>query len=627
MNFHQQSRKEAKSDMECLILQLSKAKIMLQRFSVVLFGLMVLPLMSQKVILGGVGTEITAKSSNNWQASKWADSAAAQHSINSAGLMAELHSASRFLYQATLGSNKAEIERTANIGFEKWIDEQIAIKPSNYLEELDRVIKDVVDWHYLNGGDSIDAPNYFYSVYYNYAWWNLNLKNKDELRQRIAFALSEIFVTSANSDLGGYANAMCSYYDVLVKHSLGNFRDLLNDVTYHPAMGVYLSHLNNPPTDTAENTRPDENYAREIMQLFTIGLFELNNDGTLKKDSKGNAIPTYSQRDIQELAKVFTGMTFSGVRPNPWQKEASFPTYLYTGDPTLPMKVYEMDPQGYIVHEQGPKTLIGNYVTKWPQSGEEDVQEALTHLFNHPNVPPFICKQLIQRLIKSNPSPAFVERISKVFINDGKGVRGNLAAVIKAILLDEEARSCEWLEDDFNGMLREPILKYSHFVNAVGVEQYYDRYYNSSYYFFDNTNQIPMHSPSVFNFYSPTYQPKGEIGSNNLVGPEFQIYNSKTSIGFMNMVNGWIYDYVMFSWMDKDPATTLLIDELIDLARDPEVLMNRLDLILTHGNLTYETKSIIKNIISKFTAGNYRNDRVRCALYLIMISPDYAIFK
>ncbi|NOT37186.1 MAG: DUF1800 domain-containing protein [Saprospiraceae bacterium] len=627
MNFQNIEKKAVKSRMICVNLPKINVNSMLRKFFILIFVGLLAPAVAQKVILGGPGSKITSQSSNNRKLLRWEDSAASQNTIDGKGLTAELHAASRFLYQTTLGSDKAEIERVANIGFDKWIDEQTNAKPSYMIEELQHVIKDVVDWHYLNGGDSIDAPAYFYSLYFNYAWWNLNLKNNDELRQRVAFALSEIFVTSANSDLGGYADAMCSYYDVLIKHSLGNFRDLLNDITYHPAMGLYLSHLNNPPTDTSDNTRPDENYAREIMQLFTIGLFELNNNGTLKKDSKGNAIPTYTQRDIQELAKVFTGMTFSAVKPNPWQKEASFPTYIYTGDPTKPMKVYETDPNGESVHEPGPKTLIGNYVTKWPQTGEEDVQDALTHLFNHPNVPPFFCKQLIQRLIKSNPSPEYIERISNVFINDGKGIRGNLAAVVRAIIMDEEARTCEWLQDDFNGMLREPILKYTHFVKAVGVEQYYDRYYNSSYHFFDNTNQIPMHAPSVFNFFNPAFQPKGPIADNNLVGPEFHIYNSKTSIGFMNMVNNWIYDYVMFSWMDKDPYTVLSIDELMDLSRDPEVLLNRLDMILTHGNLTFETKNIVKNIISKFTTGNFRSDRVRCALYLIMISPDYAIFK
>lgn len=589
--------------------------------------ILVIKLSGQKVILGGNGSDITVKSSSNYQMPRWEDSASAQKTIDGSGLMAELHAASRFLYQATLGTNRKEIERVANIGFENWIDEQIKIKPSYIFDEFKRVKQDEIDWHYKNGGDSASAPQYFYSVHFNYAWWSLNYKNLDELRQRVAFALSEILVISANSDLGGFPQAMSTYYDLLIKHAFGNFRDLLNDVSYHPAMGSYLSHLNNPASDTANNIRPDENYAREIMQLFTIGLFELNKDGSLKKDPNGNAIPTYTQKDIQELAKIFTGMSYSEILPNEWQKEPYFPTSMYIGNNTKPMKVYDKYTWNQFCHEQGPKTLIGNYVTHWPQTGEEDVQEALTHLFNHPNVPPFICKQLIQRLIKSNPSPAFIERISNVFINDGTGVRGNLAAVVKAILLDIEARNCEWLEDEFNGMLREPFLKFSHFVNAVGVEQYYNRYYNSGYDFFDLTNQLPLHSPSVFNFFQPTFQPKGDITTNNLVAPEFQIYNSKTSIGFMNMVNNWINNYVTYSWMDKDPASVLLIDDLMPLARDPEVLLNKLDLLLTHGNMSLTTKNIIKRIISNLTAGNYRNERIRLALYLIMISPDYAIFK
>ncbi|MEP7196405.1 MAG: DUF1800 family protein [Saprospiraceae bacterium] len=579
-------------------------------------------LCGQKIILGaGNSAQISTYSSSNWQSPKWKDSTSANNTINGQGLQAELMNASRFLYQASLGSSKAEIERVANIGIKNWIDEQVDLKPSYTLDELSRVTKDVVDWHYLNGGDSIDEPKYFYALHFNYSWWNMNLKNKDELRQRVAYALSELFVISANSDLGGYANAMCSYYDLLIKNAFGNYFDLLKQITYHPSMGIYLSHLNNPKTDTARNLRPDENYAREIMQLFTIGLFELNIDGSLKKDSKGNAIPTYNQRDIQELAKIFTGMSFSEVMMNPYRDTSDFGDGLYLGDPTKPMKVFENH------HEPGPKTLFGKYVTKWPQSGNEDIDEALTVIFNHPNVGPFVCKQIIQRLIKSNPSPSYVARISRIFNDDGKGVRGNLNAVIRAILLDDEARTCEWLEDENNGQLREPIMKYSHFVNAVGVEQYYNRFYNSSYDFADKTGQIPLHAPSVFNFFSPAYQAKGEITNHNLVSPEFQIFNSKTSIGFMNMVNNWIYDYVIYSWLDKDPPTVLLIDELKDLSRDPEALLNRLDLLLTHGNLTDETRNIIKTAISKFVDRDYRDQRVRLALYLITISPDYAIFK
>lgn len=593
-------------------------------------------LIAQNLILGGGNSpQITTRSSSNWQQARWVDSASSDNTINGVGLNGKLIEASRFLYQATLGSNKSEIERTANMGFEAWIDEQMKIKPTNCLSEFNRVIKEVVDWHYSIGGDSADVPNYFYSVYFNYTWWDMNLKNRDELRQRIALALSEIFVVSANSDIGGWGNAMSSYYDVLIKNAFGNFYNLLHDITYHPAMGIYLSHLNNPKTNVSENIRPDENYAREIMQLFTIGLFELNKDGTLKKDNNGNAIPTYSQKDIQELAKVFTGLSFGKLRMNPSGGSLDsifFPNSLYLGDPTYPMVMFDSvyDWSGRKIlgpHEPGTKTLFGKYTTTWPQSGDEDIAEALQLLFNHPNVPPFICKQLIQRLIKSNPSPAYVSRIADVFINDGNGVRGNMAAVIKAILLDEEARTCEWLEDEFNGQLRPPMMKYSHFVNAIGVEQYYNRFFNASYDFLENTNQIPLHAPSVFNFYSPAFQPKGEITKNDLVAPEFQIFNSRTSIGFMNQVNNWIYDYVLYSWMDQDPYTVLLIDELKNLSRDPEVLINRLDVLFTHGQMSETTRKIIKNVISKFVTGDYRNERVRCALYLVIISPDYAIFK
>ncbi|HQX45411.1 MAG TPA: DUF1800 family protein, partial [Saprospiraceae bacterium] len=381
------------------------------------------------------------------------------------------------------------------------------------------------------------------------------------------------------------------------------------------------SHLNNPKTDTIENIRPDENYAREIMQLFTIGLYELNLDGTHKKDSLGNSIPTYDQKDIQEFAKIFTGLSFSEIMPNRWIDTPQFGVTLYLGIPTKPMRMFNE------WHEPGSKYLLNGFVTPRRQDGMKDIDNAVDNLFNHPNTPPFICKQLIQRLIKSNPSPEYVERIARVFINDGSGVRGNLAAVIKAILLDAEARDCDWSLDPDNGQLREPMIRYSHFMNAIGVEQYYGRLWNSGYDFLDNTGQHVLEAPTVFNFYFPNYAPKGSISDNNLMAPEFQIHNSRTSIGFLNQVNNWIMDYVMYSWEANDVPTILITKELEDLARDPEALVNRIDVLLTHGNLSDRSRGIIKNAVSRMRSGNYRKDRARLALYLVMMSPDYAIFK
>ncbi|MBK8484696.1 MAG: DUF1800 family protein [Saprospiraceae bacterium] len=590
---------------------------------IICMGLFVDLLYSQKVILGGPNSNsISVISSDNWKPSNRKDSTSAFATINGDGMIFDQINASRFLYQATLGSNLAEIKKVAGMDFGDWIDTQIKSTPTSYLKETEAVFKEVVDWHFATGGDSaniVSMPNW---IHFQYAWWTAHMNNQDKLRQRIALALSEIYVVSFDSGLDGFGAGLASYYDIFTKHAFGNVKDILLDVTLHPCMGFYLSHLNNPKTDTIENTKPDENYAREIMQLFSIGLSELNSDGSVKLDNQGQAIPTYTQLDIKEFAKIFTGLGISKVVPNMYTDTAVFGMGIYLADMTAPMKMYEY------YHEPGKKYLLNGAIIPEGQSGMRDVRDAVEVLFQHPNVGPFFSKQLIQRLIKSNPSPAYINRISRVFDNDGKGVRGNLAAIIKAILLDPEARDCDWMMDEHNGQLREPFLRYSHFAAAMDVEQYYGRYWNIGYDFFNNTGQLPLLAPSVFNFFSPFYRPKGELDKNGLVGPEFQIHNSRTSIGYLNQVNNWsVYDYVMYSWERDDPYAILNLNELEALAQDPEILVNRLDILLTHGTLSDRTRGIIKETMGKFIFGNYREERVRMALYLIMISPDYAIFK
>ncbi len=579
---------------------------------------------AQKIILGGKDSPpIHVYSSDNWKPINRKDSTSAKSTFNGDGMVFDEYNASRFLYQATLGSSLQDIRKLAGNDFEKWIDKQMNLPVNSMLDQTNETYHDVVDWFYETGGDSADvltSPNW---ITFQYAWWTQHMNNPDKLRQRIALALSEIFVISIETDLQGYGRGLASYYDILLNNSFGSFSDLLYQVSLHPTMGFYLSHLNNPKTDTVEGTHPDENYAREIMQLFTIGLNELNPDGSLKLDAQGNAIPTYNQKDIKELAKVFTGLGFSAVVPNMYTDTAVFGMGIYLADFTKSMKMYEY------YHEPGEKVLL-NGTTTIPdgQTGLKDIRDAIEALVNHPNVGPFIGKQLIQRLIKSNPSPEYVARVAKVFRNDGKGNRGNLAAVIKAILLDPEARDCEPMLDASNGQLREPIVRYSHFTSAVDVEQYYGRYWNIGYEFWLNTSQIPLAAPSVFNFYSPFYKPKGDLDKNGLVAPEFQIHNSRTSIGYINMVNAWsVFDYVFYSWERDDPYAILNLNDLEDLAQDPEVLVNRLDVLLTHGNLSDRTRGIIKETISTFITGSFRESRVRMALYLMMISPDYAIFK
>jgi uncharacterized protein (DUF1800 family) len=580
-------------------------------------------LIGQVIELGSdPSQDIKITTSSDYKPQHWNYTASGDKTINNIGLEGKVMEASRFLSQATLGADLATIQYVADIGIEAWIDEQLAMPVNDLLPQLNQVYAEVVEWFLLNGGDPEDVgmrPNW---TIFNYTWWENHMAARDLLRQRVALALSEIFVISLDSELNGFGDGLADYYDILLKHAFGNYEGLLYDVSVHPSMGFYLSHLNNPREIPEENIHPDQNYAREIMQLFSIGLYELNQDGSRKTDSLGEWIPTYDQDDIKQLSNVFTGLGVSDVVPNEWVDEPFFDLDIYVADMTKPMKMYEQ------WHQYGPKTLCTGHVIPEGQGGLTDIREAVHELSRHPNVGPFICKHLIQRLITSNPSPEYISRIAGVFQDDGNGQRGNLGAVVKAILLDPEARTCSSLQQESFGRLREPITRYTHFTKALPLEQYYGRYWNIAYGFYEATGQMPLASRTVFNFFLPDYQPNGPIANDSLVAPEYQIHNSRTSIEYMNQVNDWaVWGWVMYDWESENPNVTYIIDDLVPLARDPEVLLNRLDMLFTHGSLSEHTRTIIKDALYPITYNNYRFDRTRLALYLMMVSPDYNVMK
>lgn len=575
---------------------------------------------SPLVVLGAGQGDISVTASSELELDQWNEKASAVKSVSGDGLDDSVLQASRFLAQASFGANESEIDRVTRMGYDAWIDAQIQAPVTSMQEKVSETFDQVIEWHLANGGDSSEIPGRPNWIVFNYAWWDANMRNEDLLRQRVAFALSEIFVISIQSELEGYGDGVASFYDIMSRNAFGNYRDLLREVSLHPCMGFYLSHLNNPKTDPENNTRPDENYAREIMQLFSIGLYELNQDGTRKKDAEGNDIPTYGQSEIKEMAKIWTGLSIAEVVPNMYDEAPYFGIGIYTADMTLPMKMYDE------YHEPGEKKLVGGITVPAGQTGMQDIESAIDALYNHPNVGPFLARRLIQRLVKSNPSPPFVGRVASVFDDNGMGTRGDLGAVIKAILVDPEARDCEYLDDISSGMLREPFVRYAHFARALNTEQYYDRFWNACYDFWQNTGQSVLAAKSVFNFFLPDFQPNGPIADEDLVAPEFQIHNSRTSIGFINEANRWaVYNTVMYGWEENNPEVILNIDDLRAFARDPEVLINRLDLLFTHGQLTQRTRAIIKEAVEAQIYGDYRENRVRLAIYLIMISPDYAV--
>ena len=562
--------------------------------------------------------------SSDFQRTGWNQVASGEKTIKGDGLDYPYMTAARFLEQATLGAESYQVEEAIEYldDLEGWIDAQADVAPTYMLPTVRRIHGEVNDWILQQGGDSTELNDRPSWTIFNYAWWNINMTNEDLLRHRIAYALSQILVISMNSDLQSHGWGTADYYDILVRHAFGNYRDILRDVSLHPCMGFYLSHLNNPRSIPSENIHPDENYAREIMQLFSIGLYELNLDGSRKKDMDGKDIPTYGQTDITELAKVFTGLSVSDVLPNMYIDEADFGVGIYLGDLTKPMAMYEQ------WHEPGPKNILGGQLIPSGQSGMEDIEDALDIIFNHPNVGPFLARRLIQHMIKSNPSPGYIARVASAFNDNGQGVRGDMAAVFKAILLDQEARECAALMVEDHGKLTEPFIRYTKFARFIKKENFNDRIWNIGYNFYDATTQSPLLAPTVFNFFLPDFQPNGEISSEDLYGPEYQIHNSKTSIAYINQANNQaIWTYLMDDWEENSPAVYIDYSEIEPLAKDPEVLINYLDKHLTHGMMSQETRELIKTTISYFMYGDYRYDRVRLATYLTLISPDYAVLR
>ncbi|MEM1119028.1 MAG: DUF1800 domain-containing protein [Bacteroidota bacterium] len=565
----------------------------------------------------GVTPQVTVTTSHDQQSSGAA-------TVRTAGRLPNLAASSRFLAQSTLGGSYETIEATADQGFSNWIDQQMTLPVGGSIE--DDVVSMTAELYRQKQelGENLNNVRARLHFFHS-AWWQYIMTSPDLLRARVALALSEIFVISEIPNLRDEVLGIANYYDVLLEHSFGNFKDLLTDVTLHPAMGTYLTHVNNPKADPSTNTFPDENYAREIMQLFTIGLYELNIDGT-RKLQNGAPIPAYDQDDIQEFAKVFTGLT--------WFDETRFGRRAPTRESyTMPMRMENSE------HQSGAKELLNGFTVpnRNPVDGMADIDDAMQNLFDHPNVGPFLAYRLIQRLVKSNPTPSYVQRVAEAFNNNGQGVRGDMKAVVRAVLLDDEARSCAWIDEPTHGMLREPIVRHTHIArafDATSVNGHYHTYQINDFYL--ATGQRPMSSPSVFNFFQTDYKPIGEIADAGLVAPEFQITNASTTMGYANEVNEWTFrsrralqygriykeehdedDYARFDWSDE----MALVE-----SGDIDNFVERLNLILMHGRMSTDTRRIIKAAILQVPENNH-NERLGMGVYLVMTSPEYLILR
>ena len=547
--------------------------------------------------------------------------------------------ASRFLAQASYGSNPKDIKaltgRTAN----EWIEAQFLRPPFSLLNAMRY-------WRQRRGPEGNKNVTELQDAHN--AWWVSTIQ-QDQLRQRVAFALSQIFVVSSAGVVGEYPKGLVSYYDTLVRGAFGNFRQLLQDVTLHPMMGTYLTYIGNRKErfdSTGKPTQaPDENYAREVMQLFTIGLEQLNLDGTPKKDAGDRPIPTYSNDDVIGLARVFTGLSWNGG-------QLTHECFVRAGNcaantnarETRPMVAYDQ------YHSTLEKRFLGTTIPEGQSSTMADLNMALNTLFNHPNVGPFIGKQLIQRLVTSNPSEHYVRRVASAFNNNGQGVRGDMKAVIRAVLLDEEARGAHARKQPDFGRIREPVLRFTHLMRAFEASS------RSGYWTIGPTNapselnQTAMRAPSVFNFYRPGYTPAGTpIANANRVAPEMQILNESSVAGYADYLNRFVGATSihivglgkMIPHPEGEPATNGMAREvrfnlqpLIAKANDVDQLLDEIDVLLLNGQMQSETRKIIRAAVSevvpkppKYDMRHMYRERVSLALYLALLSPDYLVLK
>ncbi|WP_280153650.1 DUF1800 family protein [Piscinibacter sp. XHJ-5] len=541
--------------------------------------------------------------------------------------------AARFLTQATFGPTDAEVDRVMSLGYGPWIDDQFSKPRASH-----RLAWDAADAALRaanpsgNGAGQDEVINSF---------WKQAIAGDDALRQRVAYSLSQIFVVSMqDGSVGNNTRGVADYLDMLGDKGLGNYRELLESVSRHPIMGMYLSSMRNQKADARTGRVPDENYAREVMQLFSIGLVELNLDGSAK-ESAGQPLETYDAADIAGLAKVFTGWSWNC--PD-WPDSGCFFGGSSGGvsDPDRAIKPMLGYPQ---YHSPEEKTFLGATIAAHsPGDPTGDLASALDTLAGHSNVGPFIGKQLIQRLVTSNPSPAYVAAVAAAFEDNGSGVRGDMKAVIKAVLMHPEARTTS----STSGKLREPVLKLSAFLRAFGFRS------DTGSYRVGNTDnpgtqlgQTPLRSPSVFNFYRPGFVPPGTAAAAaQLTVPEMQIAHETTVAGYVNYMRdniaqgvGQFNGTVNGVALNRRDLQADLSAELV-LADQPPALLDRLNDKLMYGSMPAALKSEIQGAIEKIvipalngTGSNQaqvdaaRRTRVNAALLLTLASPEFQTQK
>ncbi|MBP8298430.1 MAG: DUF1800 family protein [Burkholderiales bacterium] len=522
------------------------------------------------------------------------------------GPSAQLRDASRLLTQATWGPKHAEILALAASPppqADNWITQQFALPGANHIDWI--IARDAIA--------SVSTTDSFES------FWMQALGGNDQLRQRVAYALSQILVVSDQKDGLGNPWLISGYFDVLSRNAFGNFRTLLEDITKNPAMALWLDHMCN---DKETTTRlPNENYAREILQLFSIGTVWLNQDGTPMTDAQNNPLPTYDQNVVQGFAKVFTGWSYSGSANWCAYPQTDLPWYAplvaFNSRHSISSKqLLSLTPDG--------ASVVLPAQTAQTANAQADLTAALDNIFNHPNVGPYIGKQLIKLLVTSNPGPGFVSRVAAAFADNGGGVRGDMQAVIRAVLTDVDARDPDIALDVAFGKLREPAVRFGNLMRTFHATAASGRY---SFWTLGDplygVNQQPLSSPTVFNFYSPDFSPQGAVGANGLTGPEFEITTSTAIVTTSNNMAGAITG----GWGSGADKMVLDYAALAPLAGSPDQIVDYLWLVMGNGVMTPTTYAQMVSAVGLIpqTGLNWQADRWKLAIWILFNSPEYVI--
>jgi len=529
--------------------------------------------------------------------------------------------AARFLNQASFGATEAEVNKLRTYGYSAWLEDQFFMPGRSHEAYINAVSAS------LPTGQSLDDSHVMNT------FWREAATGQDQLRRRVAFALSQIFVVSLqDSTVSEFKRGVASYLDMLGRNAFGNYRQLLNEVTLHPMMGLYLSHLRNQKEDPARNRVPDQNYAREVMQLFSIGLYELNPDGAPKLVN-GQPVETYDSDDIVGLSRVFTGFSWAG----PDKSDTRF-FGGGTQDPDREVLFMQSYPRFHSISEKRFLTAVIPAGTNADPDG--DLRTALDEIASHPNVGPFISRQLVQRLVTSNPTPAYVARVAQAFDagrftsglwRTGTGQRGDLRATVAAVLLDPEARTATRLADPTFGKVREPILRVAHWMRAFNARS------ASGNFLLGVTDdptsslaQSAMRSPTVFNFYRPGYVPPNtSIAAAGLVAPELQIVNEVSVVGYSNFMRSAVQNG-LGSGNPRDIQPDYTAE--LALADNADLLIDRVSLFLTAGTMSAATRTIVRDAVNSIAMpttnqATARQSRVRLAVFFTLSSPEYLVQK